>query len=59
MYDLAKILQLFEEQKFTMDYHKDFDVLKKILDYVNLNVKTLDKIHYKSGKKIALQSHFH
>lgn len=51
MYDLNTILKIFEENKFKMDYHKDFDVLKRILEYVNLNVKSLDKIQYKSGEK--------
>lgn len=50
---MDKILKIFEEQKFAMDYHKDFDALKRILDYVNLNVKSLDKIQYKSGTIMA------
>lgn len=51
MYDLNTILKIFEENKFSMDYHKDFDVLKRILEYVDLNIKTLSKIQYKSGKQ--------
>lgn len=52
MYDLNTILKIFEEKKFEMDFCKDFDVLKRILEYVNLNMKSLDKIQYKSGNII-------
>ncbi|KAL5276102.1 hypothetical protein ACFFRR_001739 [Megaselia abdita] len=51
MYDLNTILKIFEENKFSMDFHKDFDVVKRILEYVNLNIKSLDKIQYKSGNE--------